>query len=330
MNSIPYQNIHCLSRTPMRAVIAFTFFLVTTHSFHIQREVGRLDHEAKGPPEMFVAIFSYPAHNMTRQAVRNAWVFPSSVVAKFVICDNDHSNGTLLAENAKHEDILWVRCEEGYSEGRLTRKLVATMATYLEHYHTPFFFKVDDDSMPNLDMITHVLHGRGDYVYAGMLYSNATAKNPAVMQPIRDPTNKWYEPVEIWPDSTYPEAASGGAGYALSRALVNHFIIADPQTTKKYMLWNEDRAVGVWVDRAIKNGLNVSYVNLNGTDGNQGYHCGRLGRYGKISNFLSFCVKQNLSPEEMMCLADPSNSERKMNYCFCDADDPDEVALRVL
>mmetsp|Transcript_10304 Transcript_10304/g.23198 ORF Transcript_10304/g.23198 Transcript_10304/m.23198 type:complete len:318 (-) Transcript_10304:43-996(-) len=313
MNSIPYQNIHCLSRTPMRAVIAFTFFLVTTHSFHIQREVGRLDHEAKGPPEMFVAIFSYPAHNMTRQVVRDAWLVPSSVVTKFIICDDNPSNGTLLAENTAYKDILWVRCEEGYSEGRLTRKLVAAMTTYLENYNTPFFYKVDDDSLPNFDMILHNIHGQGDYVYAGLMYHGPNFNGTT--GPLRNASSRWYEPWDTWPDMWYPVAASGGAGYILSRSLVSQFITVDPQTTEKYMLWNEDKAVGVWVDRACKNGVNVSYVNITGCDG---YHlCDDSLRSEPISNYLSLCVKQNLSPQEVKCLVQPSNAEKPTDYCLC-------------
>merc|ERR1712137_882428 len=95
-------------------------------------------------------------------------------------------------------------------------------------------------------------------VYMGAFIAS-TYKN----HPIRDTKSKWYEPVEVYPNESYPTSALGGVGYILTRGLV--MPIVNDGIAKNNILWNEDRAVGVWAAKVNATGRRGAYKHIGET-----------------------------------------------------------------
>merc|ERR1740129_803597 len=109
----------------------------------------------------------------------------------------------LEQEYAKHEDIMFLQCEEGYAGGLLTKKLIASMQEFLARFpRTPFFFKTDDDTFPVLPQIVSRVRQFNGRIIAGVLNTGG--------HPHRDPRDHWYEPYDVWPESVYPPGPAGG------------------------------------------------------------------------------------------------------------------------
>jgi len=89
--------------------------------------------------------------------------------------------------------------------------------------------------------------------------------SPAGTPVVRKSKSHWFEPVKIWPNATYPAAMFGGPGYIMGKSIVKH--IVDWNIPKKYTLWNEGRAVGVWVNVLEQRGISVKWTRLPGTNG---------------------------------------------------------------
>jgi hypothetical protein len=248
--------------------------------------------------EMFAAVISAPNNSKNRQAVRDYWKFPDGVAGKFVLC-SDPPDQRLVDENQKFKDIMLVNCSEGYREGKLTKKVYAAMEAYLRDYgDTKFLYKGDDDTLPNLRAVLENVREKGDYVYGGVMYTKISTPNT-------DPASPWYEPVFR---GEYPASASGGAGYVLSNALVNRFVRVDPSTTLSNMLWNEDKAIGLWVHLANQTfnekGQTIAKVAITGTDG---YRVCKKKDYLRI-DYWDLVLKHHLNPEMMSCVANAADT----------------------
>jgi hypothetical protein len=267
--------------------------------------------------EMLVAVNTAPGNEDYRNAVRNNWFFPENVAGKFIVCA-DGADENLQAENTIYKDILILPCSEGYTGGKMTTKVYAAMDAFLENYSdTRYFFRVDDDSIPNIPAILRNINDKGDYVYAGLMY-------PAGTLPVKDNTSRWYEPEYSAP---YPASASGRAGYVLSKALVSHFVRNDKNTTMSNMLWNEDQAIGVWVDKA-KSRMPVNVVELSGTDGydickTDGEHSRWLNmeQDGWEATYSGLILKHHLSPSSIQCLVQHLSATYVVKKCVCDQHD---------
>jgi len=227
------------------------------------------------PPSMFVAVFTTRSTSVVkRDSIRKLWqevdAWTGNICTRFVVCNrNDNFEQSLLAEQSTHKDLLFLDCEEGYADGLLTKKVIATMKKYHESsllsdpcLNRPYFMKVDDDTF----VAGH--HFRNAVANAANMYGEALyigVDLPA--QPAnRNPKSNWYEPLSAWPNNTdYPPAMYGGPGYILGRSMVQRIVaegIADSN-----MLWNEDRAVGVWVNTLQTLGVAVNWVHIPGSNG---------------------------------------------------------------
>lgn len=221
-----------------------------------------------GPqPPMFVAVFSRREGDKRRHFVRTMWTDISkrsggNVTYRFVLCRSpgDALWEKLVRENSTYGDLLVMPCGEGYDQGLLTQKVLAAMWAFKEKFwNHHLFMKVDDDAFISWSKYAPLLAANARaYVYIGVPIGQSV--------PCRNSSYKWYEPYETFPDALFPKSMAGGSGYVLGRKLVQD--ILESGVGEANVLYNEDRAVGVWVDKLRKyRNVDVHFVNVLGIDG---------------------------------------------------------------
>lgn len=279
-------------------------------------------------PSMFVAVVSKPDNVELRSHIREMWLEASAdwgvVKPRFVMCGHAASVSRALQHEIQlHGDVILMGCEEGYRNGILTKKVAKAMRTYLAHFRDfELFMKTDDDTFISTRRLCGMLQWRRDHgkslynIYAGVF---AEGPNETILTnhtPDRDPQSAWYEPPEVFPDEVYPASAKGGPGYILSKMVVEGIInkgIAD-----RFTLNNEDKAVGVWVDKLVKNfHIDVDLLNIPGTDGYE-EHAGHIivnGTYKQYPHLLH----HHITGPTIACLAAldaTHNPELLVDGCF--------------
>jgi len=249
-------------------------------------------------PSMFVAIVSRPDNKDQRDHIREMWRKAGEewgvVKAKFTLCSLPELPPAVYAEQQEHQDLIFMDCEEGYKNGVLTRKVEAAMQTYLDDFSDyDLFMKIDDDTFMSARRVCSLLSWRQSsgkdnlHVYMGVF---AEGVHEAVLGkhfPNRDPSSTWYEPFEKFDGATYPVSAKGGPGYILGRPLVEHIIYRGIAETNE--LNNEDKAIGVWVDKLLQyESMPIDVVNIPGTDGYDEHYDSitTTGSYKKYPHFL--------------------------------------------
>jgi len=131
----------------------------------------------------------------------------------------------------------------------------------------------------------------------------------------RDPESPWFETEEDYPFADYPASAKGGPGYILPKHYVEHII--HDEIADRNLLRNEDKAVGVWVDRLAKRGLPVEYVNLPGTDGYE-EHAESIVTRGEYKAYPHL-LHHHLPGEAIRCMHKLDmevNPELQVDKCF--------------
>lgn len=275
-------------------------------------------------PLTFVAVFSRRTDASRRGLVRNMWRSADwgsgNVTARFVLCDKPDSataeksntSHSLGEEERRFGDVLILDCQEGYGHGLLTRKVLAAMQHFVHQRDSSrtLFMKVDDDAFVGWHALGDFLARMGSpFSYMGV---------PAVPSaPIRDPHHKWQEPSEVFPEEVYPWSMLGGPGYILGGELVSR-LLADAQDEP--LLWNEDRALGVWVQKMVERGERVDIADIPGVDENWGcFEQHERLRWGEYSQAI--LLHHQLSGETIACLslADVVNDpNRRIDSCFVD------------
>jgi len=257
------------------------------------------------PPQMFVAVFTTRSTPIEkRNSIRQLWHEVDGgmghICARFIVCDAlDNFQQSLLQEHASTGDLLFLSCQEGYAKGLLTRKVIATMRAYRQAPITkdvclnrPLFMKVDDDTFVAghrfREGLTLAQRNYGELLYAGVDLPS--------QPPERNPTSHWYEPYEVWPHANYPPAMYGGPGYILGRVMVTR--IVDEGIAEANVLWNEDRAVGVWVNALQTRGVEINWIRVPGTNGFYWDTPVRSGPWGQYPYVLA----HHLSEECIQCL----------------------------
>jgi len=257
---------------------------------------------------MFIAVFSAPGKEPRRHAARWAWHAAKRATVRFVMC-NAPPDAAAQQESEQYKDILFVDCEEGYREGRLTKKLLATLKVFRQKYRkVPFFFKTDDDTFVQVrELLQAVQVPSNPYVYAGVFYTHHCKPN-------RHPSSKWYEPLDVYPDKYYPTNAAGGPGYAISQALLD--VIYNHSIPEKWPLYNEDKAVGVWVKKAEEaTGIWVAKVKTGGTDGYTVNKCKTFGN--KTWRKYDLILQHKMHPQELACMGREWKPNDSLEQCFC-------------
>lgn len=239
------------------------------------------DDDALSCPSIFVAVFTGRANILRRSEIRSMWndirrLSGGAVDWKYALCRAPSDEDPMITHRLVEEyrafgDILEMDCEEGYLNGLLSIKVHRAMSTYLDLYDNySFFMKIDDDAFIRSHRFCELLKWREDMgknnssLYAGV-FAEAKETMDTRHPPIRDPDSPWYEPYEVFNGDTYPKAAKGGPGYMISHGLVRQMV--DNGIPQNNILRNEDKAVGVWIDKIVQSGTAVEFLNLPGTDG---------------------------------------------------------------
>lgn len=260
---------------------------------------------------IYIAVLTTTKSVARREAIRKTWKgetdrHPRAFLVEFVICRDGVEEAALEgmeSEKAEYQDIVVLNCTEGYRGGYLTRKVLAAM----EHFEgenadgsMTTFMKADDDALLRvegiLEMVERVSATAANY-YIGCLLAGGG-------EPDRNPNAKWYEPEEVF-QGTYPVAASG-AGYILNAELVHRFLHEHAAEVEKLMLWNEDKAVGLWVKNEVdEHQLSVSIDNLPGEPliGVSRHRLqARLAREPGFDAWKDLLLFHKLEPAQMVCI----------------------------
>mmetsp|Transcript_11951 Transcript_11951/g.32315 ORF Transcript_11951/g.32315 Transcript_11951/m.32315 type:complete len:435 (+) Transcript_11951:138-1442(+) len=279
-------------------------------------------------PSIFIAVFSRRGAYYRRSYVRRLWSRVArdgnDVVVKFAICDRgfDRVDDMLHAEQASYGDVLFLQCEEGYREGRLTKKVIAAMQAYRADpaFGKAFFMKIDDDSFLAWDRFSTFLKWHATpNAYMGVPINQSI--------PCRNETSRWYEPRSTFTRELYPVGYAGGSGYVLGRALVD--AIFERRIPEKHLLWNEDRAVSVWMDGLSHLGVPVDFISLPGISGFWGWNWQHPTQQWGTWQQYSYLVHHGLRGVTINCLAgveEGKNPLTGLKRCFS-LEDGQEYAL---
>jgi len=300
--------------------------LLSTETLHSNTSKLSVSQES-ATPNMFVAVMterSTPV--LKRNAIRELWNSVNGgtgqICYRFVVCQaNDTHQTSLVSEHSAYGDLLFLDCVEGYAKGLLTRKVIASLQVYRNAaaradawcIDRELYMKVDDDTFVagrrfrlGLSM---AIQGHGSsHIYAGVFAPSGPAA------PVeRDNKSAWFEPVSTWPHDIYPSAMYGGPGYVLGKVLVQQ--ILDQNIAQTNVLWNEDRAVGVWVDIISKKGVVVNWLEVPGTNGFSWDWPIRNGTWGAYP----YALHHHLSGACISCLAmieRANNPNSPVDHCF--------------
>lgn len=254
---------------------------------------------------MFVAVFTTRDTPIEkRQSIRQLWQEVDGgsghICARFVVCDAvDTFQPSLLAEHGANGDILFLSCQEGYAQGLLTRKVIAAARLYRQAANNndpclnrPLFMKVDDDTFVAGHRFRQGLASAAS-MYGELIYAGVDLPS---QPPQRNPASHWYEPYNTWPHQNYPPAMYGGPGYILGRSMVTR--IVDEGIADSNVLWNEDRAVGVWVNALQQRGVFVNWVRVPGSNGFYWDNPVKTGPWGNYP----YVLHHHLSKSCILCL----------------------------
>lgn len=319
-----------------------TSLTVSGHDFDFGDQGAQLVSDDGGPykwkpdkywPSVFVAIFSRRSALARRAKIRGSWkradFGQGKLITRFALCDGSGSSADGLAERLAEEsdmfgDIMLMSCAEGYGQGLLTRKTLASMQAYShspEYSQQQLFMKIDDDTFAAWSRLWPWL-ARGwenstDHFYMGTI--------KAAGKPSRDPLSPFYEPPESYPRELYPKSADGGPGYIIGGSLVRK--IVDERIADSWILHNEDKAVAVWVDGLVERGETVDYINI---EGHTGYALTQEQWDGQLKWFhrgrwvgYPLLLHHRLSGEAISCLSEVEslkNPNATIDHCFTSAD----------
>lgn len=268
------------------------------------------------PRTVFVAVMSARGSEAKRNGSRPLWRRAEKeghATARYVICnDTSHDDDpaavaqALKAEQDRFRDLVFLPCEEGYSRGRLTLKVLASMQ-YFHHQPAPMdlFMKVDDDA----------------FVAWSRLYQHVNELKQVSMKYIghplgpcnatRDPENRWYEPPEVYPNDSYPKTMAGGVGYLVGSGLIHQILMDKQKERNSDLLWNEDRATAVWVEKVASRDPSVKTVGFKAYPYTM--------RCDSTWGAYPFWAQGSLSGDAITCLseADAANrSDLDIRTCF--------------
>lgn len=285
-------------------------------------------------PPMFVVVMSKRDSLEKRDKIRDMWQHASedwggNVEARFGICsripsdENSSVEQLVRKEEKQFNDLLLMDCDEGYLGGLLTLKTMAAMTAYLtKPRNNTLFMKTDDDTFAALPRLCQYIsdsagnaYGRLKHSYIGVFAEDGERiekKTP----PCRDPESDWFEPWDNFNREYWPVCAKGGPGYILSQKLV--YDIMKDGIAAANVLNNEDKAVGVWVDKLAQHyPYKIEYMNLPGTDGYIQYH-DNIKTYGAW-DYYPYVLHHHLDGAEIKCLHSlqtKGDLEARIDDCF--------------
>lgn len=217
----------------------------------LQGQHGDVSQGAKdAKPMLFVGIYTAPGEKaaLRRKEIRETYwnheflKAGHKIIAKFVIgwaATNSPEEKELEKEIASRpSEFLRVNVNERYEN--LTQKTMALLKWFAQTSPAKWLLKLDDDTFPHFDEIaTRLSQEQSRYVEMGMMFDCA---------PVLKET-KWAEDPNLWNQTHFPKYMQG-SGYFLSEDLIRVLAEERYEHNKKFLLHNEDAAIGVWMEMA--------------------------------------------------------------------------------
>ncbi|XP_068571452.1 beta-1,3-galactosyltransferase 1-like [Cebidichthys violaceus] len=195
-------------------------------------------------PFLVVMIPVAPHNREARDTIRNTWGKETTVLGRvishyFLLGKSKEEDGTatiqeqVLQESQRHHDILQSDFLDSYNN--LTIKTMVMFEWLSSHCpNTSYAMKVDSDMFLNVHNLVDMLLKAPRHLYmTGMVARGAPV--------LRDSTSKWFLPVSVFPESTYPPYALG-LGYVFSLDLPKRILEASAHVKAVYI---EDVYVGL-------------------------------------------------------------------------------------
>ncbi|XP_029937616.1 beta-1,3-galactosyltransferase 2-like [Myripristis murdjan] len=177
-----------------------------------------------------------PHNRAHRDIIRSTWGSESTVLGKviklFFLLGLPTGEGVeqiqqqVLQESREHQDLIQSDFVDCYKN--LTIKTMV-MLEWLESYcsNASYAMKTDSDTFLNVHNLVNMLVNAPRINYmTGCVTSGAAVR--------RNPTSKWYLPVEIFPEPQYPRYALG-LGYILSLDLPRKLVEASRHVRAVYI-----------------------------------------------------------------------------------------------
>eukprot|EP00928_Gymnodinium_smaydae_P082768 TRINITY_DN66065_c0_g1_i1.p1 TRINITY_DN66065_c0_g1~~TRINITY_DN66065_c0_g1_i1.p1 ORF type:complete len:310 (-),score=33.41 TRINITY_DN66065_c0_g1_i1:62-991(-) len=228
--------------------------------------IGEPSSQNSDIPPLFVSVLSKRSHLARRAAVREAWSranFGSGHTLRFGICFNDDNSGLSIKDEARlHNDLVFIRCEEGIGDGRLTRKTLAMMQHYLGRYSasSQLYMQIDDDTfVPWKRFRKHIKAMQIPSAQMPYLYLGAATPERRMVD--KDPSSPRFQPDTVYDAETYPIYMENGA-FIVGKSVVQSFFKNKKAPSR--ILANADEAVGVWVDMVKETGVDVHFAKIPG------------------------------------------------------------------
>ncbi|KAM7417119.1 hypothetical protein PAMA_016975 [Pampus argenteus] len=215
------------------------YFVPYPHQYHfILDEPIRCKQES---PFLVLMIPVAPHNRTARDVIRSTWGKETAVLGRVISRyfllgrskDKDGSEEQVLEESQKHHDIL--QCDFLDSYNNLTIKTMMMFEWLSNHCaNTPYAMKIDSDVFLNVQNLVSMLLKAPQLEYM----TGLVVENGAVL---RDHNSKWFLPLSVFPDSTYPPYVLG-LGYVFSLDLPKKILEASKHVKAVYI---EDVYVGL-------------------------------------------------------------------------------------
>jgi hypothetical protein len=166
---------------------------------------------------LVILVFSNPSYVERRNVIRETWLSDVNSLQRyiFVVAKSDiqKEQKQLETESEEYKDIVQFDFSDSYRN--LTYKTISSFKWVIKACaRAAYVLKIDDDMWLNKRALSSVL-ARG---------SLGEAIGGSCMQganPIRDPTNKYYIPWNVYPYTVYPTFCSGTAYIADIQVIKN-------------------------------------------------------------------------------------------------------------
>ncbi|XP_022605331.1 beta-1,3-galactosyltransferase 1-like [Seriola dumerili] len=187
-------------------------------------------------PFLVLVVPVAPQNRAHRDIIRNSWggesLILGRVVSLFFLLGLHTGEGgeqlkeQLLQESKEHQDLIQSDFVDCYKN--LTIKTMV-MLEWLDSYcsSASYAMKIDSDMFLNVPNLINMLISAPKTNYM----TGLVARGGAVL---RDPTSKWFLPVEIYPHSVYPRYALG-LGYIFSLDLTKKLVEASRHVKAVYI-----------------------------------------------------------------------------------------------
>lgn len=160
--------------------------------------------EADAPPRTLVLVLSKHSNREQRDAIRATWgrlnIENPPVRVAFLLGAGSEEPHKLLHEQTLYRDLVFAEVGDAYAN--ITRKMLWGLQWVLQHCNqVEHVVKTDDDAVVRLDRLLQLL--QSPELRFEPLLGAALRKAPVAR------SGQWSVPLQLYPQSTYPDYCSG-------------------------------------------------------------------------------------------------------------------------